>query len=156
METAADELMTQMVKGELDIALIPANTAAILYQKTVGKIAAAAINTLGVLYMVTGDAGIDRMEKLAGETVYLTGKGTTPDYALQYVWDAYEVSGVTLEQKSEAAEVAAVLQSAPSGVGLLPQPSATAACLQHGNRRRTMDLTKIWEQAQQGNGSRLV
>lgn len=156
MVTAADELMTQMVKGELDIALIPANTAAILYQKTEGKIAAADINTLGVLYMVTGDAGIDRMEKLAGKTVYLTGKGTTPDYALQYLLDAYKVTGVTLEYKSEAAEVAAVLQSDPSAVGLLPQPFATAACLQNENLQMTMDLTKIWDQAQQGNGSRLV
>lgn len=156
MVTAADELLTQMVQGELDVALIPANTAAVLYQKTEGEIAAVDINTLGVLYVVTGDETIDSMEKLAGKTVYLTGKGTTPDYALQYLLNAYGVNDVTLEYKSEAAEVAAVLQNDPQAIGVLPQPFATVACAQNENLKITMDLTQVWDEKQDEGESRLV
>ena len=38
MATAADELTAQVVKGDLDIALLPANVAAIVYQKTDGGV----------------------------------------------------------------------------------------------------------------------
>ena len=88
MVTAADELLPLMIKGELDIALVPANVAAILYQKTEGQVSVIDINTLGVLYMVSGDAGIQSVKDLKGKTIYLTGKGTTPDYVLNYILSA--------------------------------------------------------------------
>ena len=49
---AADEIVPLLMKGELDMAAIPANLAATLYQKTEGGIQAVAVNTLGVLYVV--------------------------------------------------------------------------------------------------------
>ena len=55
-----------MVSGELDIALIPANTASVLYNKTEGKIQVIDINTLGVLYLVSGDPSITSWADLAG------------------------------------------------------------------------------------------
>lgn len=76
MMTAADELLPMMIKGELDIALLPSNVASILYQKTNGGVTVIDINTLGVLYMVSGDSSITGVEDLAGKTIYLTGKGT--------------------------------------------------------------------------------
>lgn len=76
MMTAADELLPMMIKGELDIALLPSNVASILYQKTNGGVTVIDINTLGVLYMVSGDSSVTGVEDLAGRTIYLTGKGT--------------------------------------------------------------------------------
>ncbi len=38
----------------------------------------AAINTLGVLYVVTTGDDVKSVEDLKGKTVYSTGKGTTP------------------------------------------------------------------------------
>ena len=55
MVTAADELLAKVASGELDIALIPANVASVLYNKTQGKIAVIDINTLGVLDIVAAD-----------------------------------------------------------------------------------------------------
>jgi NitT/TauT family transport system substrate-binding protein len=110
MVTAADELLPLMIKGDLDIALVPANVAAILYQKTEGQVTVIDINTLGVLYMVSGDAGIQSVGDLKGKTIYLTGKGTTPDYVLNYILSANNMlEDVKLEYKSEATEVAALL-----------------------------------------------
>lgn len=158
MATAADELLPKMVSGEMDIALVPANVAAVLYNKTKGGISVININTLGVLYMVSGDASIQSMEDLKGRTVYLTGKGTTPDYVFQYLLteNGLTVDDITLEYKSEAAEVAAYLAQDPEAAGVLPQPFVTAACMQNGSLSVVLDLTEQWAALQGEGGSSLV
>ncbi len=146
MATAADELLPQMVKGELDIALVPANVAAVLYQKTEGGVAVIDINTLGVLNIVTGDEAVNSVADLKGKTIYLTGKGTTPEASLRYILEA---NGLTeadyaLEFKSEATEVAVVLAEDPGAVGLLPQPFVTAALMQNDALKAVLDMNDEW------------
>lgn len=159
MMTAADELLPMMIKGELDIALLPSNVASILYQKTNGGVTVIDINTLGVLYMVSGDSSITGVEDLAGRTIYLTGKGTTPDYVLHYILSGNGMdadSDCTLEYKSEATEVAALLAENPDAIGLLPQPFVTAACAQNDALSVILDMNAEWEKLQGEDGSRLV
>lgn len=159
MMTAADELLPMMIKGELDIALLPSNVASILYQKTNGGVTVIDINTLGVLYMVSGDSSITGVEDLAGRTIYLTGKGTTPDYVLHYLLSGNGMdadSDCTLEYKSEATEVAALLAENPDAIGLLPQPFVTAACAQNDALSVILDMNAEWEKLQGEDGSRLV
>lgn len=149
MTTGADGLLPMMVKGELDIALIPANMAAVLYQQTDGGIAVIDINTLGVLSIVTGSSEIKSVADLKGRTIYLTGKGTTPEASLRYVLEAngFTAADYTLEYKSEAAEVAAVLAEEPEGIGLLPQPFATAALMQNQELKIVLDMNEEWIRA---------
>ena len=159
MMTAADELLPMMIKGELDIALLPSNVASILYQKTNGGVTVIDINTLGVLYMVSGDSSITGVEDLEGRTIYLTGKGTTPDYVLHYILSGNGMdadSDCTLEYKSEATEVAALLAENPDAIGLLPQPFVTAACAQNDALSVILDMNAEWEKLQGEDGSRLV
>ncbi len=146
MATGADELLPLMVKGELDIALVPANVASVLYQKTSGGVSVIDINTLGVLYVVTGTAEVGSIEDLKGKTIYLTGKGTTPEASLRYVLAAGGLTekDYTLEFKSEATEVAAVLAENPDAIGLLPQPFVTAALMQNDALKVVLDLNEEW------------
>lgn len=154
MAVGADELMPQMVKGELDIALVPANVASIFYTKTKGEICVIDVNTLGVLYIVSATE-VDSVQDLAGKTIYLTGKGTTPDYVLQYLLQENGISkdDCTLEYKSEATEVASLLAENPDAVGLLPQPFVTAACAQNDQLQIQLDLNEAWNAIQ---GNRMV
>lgn len=158
MVTAADELLGKMVSGDLDIALIPANVASVLYNKTEGGVAVIDINTLGVLDIVASDDSIQSIADLKGRTLYLTGKGTTPDYVIHYLLTQNGLSeeDVTLEFKSEATEVAAVLKEQPDAIGLLPQPFVTAACAQNENLKIVLDLTQEWQAVQGEGGSQLV
>lgn len=158
MATQADELLPLIVKGELDIALVPANVASVLYNKTEGGISVIDINTLGVLYMVSGDDQIESIEDLKGKTVYLTGKGTTPEYVLKYVLNGNGLSeeDVNLEYKSEATEVAAVLASDSSAIGLLPQPFVTAACAQNEKLKVVLDMSKQWDAVSSDASGHLV
>lgn len=158
MAAGADELLPLLVKGELDIALVPANVAAVLYRKTEGGVTVIDINTLGVLYLVTGSTEITGVPDLKGHTIYLTGKGATPEASLKFI---LQKSGLTeddykLEYKSEAAEVAAVLAQNPDAIGLLPQPFATAALMQNENLRIALDMSAVWESLQEEEGGAMV
>ena len=158
MATGADEILPLMVKGDLDIALVPANVASVLYHKTQGGVEVIDINTLGVLYMVSGEDGLTNFTDLKGKTIYLTGKGTTPDYVLQYLLTANGMSAddVILEYKSEATEVASVLAEDPTAIGLLPQPFVTAACMQNDALKVIFDLNEEWNKVQGEDGSSMV
>ncbi|MCI8726132.1 MAG: ABC transporter substrate-binding protein [Hungatella sp.] len=158
MVTDASELVAQMVSGSLDIALVPANMASILYQKTNHGINVLDINTLGVLYVVSADDSIKSISDLKGKTVYMTGKGTTPDYVLKHLLSASGLTSddVTIEYKSEATEVAAVLAQDGSAIGLLPQPFVTAAMAQNDSLKMVLDLTKEWDNIQSEDGGSLV
>lgn len=158
MDTAADELLVKIVKEELDVALVPANVAALLYQKTQGAVEVLDINTLGVLYLVSGDQSITDVSSLKGKTILLTGKGTTPDYVLRYLLAQNGIGedDVTMEYKSEATEVAALLAENPDQIGLLPQPFATAACMQNDKLTALVDLNQEWDRVQGDEKSGLV
>jgi NitT/TauT family transport system substrate-binding protein len=158
MASAADEILPLMIKGDLDIALVPANVASVLYAKTEGNVSVIDINTLGVLYMVSGDTSIESVQDLKGKTIYLTGKGTTPDYSLQYILseNGMSTADCTLEYKSEATEVAAVLAENPDAVGLLPQPFVTAACAQNEALSVILDMNEEWNNVQGEGGSSMV
>lgn len=159
MYTSADELPPLITKGELDIAMVPANVASILYNKTGGGISVININTLGVLYIVSGDENIKSLQDLKGKTVYMTGKGTVPEYVFSYLLSANNLEAgkdVTVEFKSEPTEVASILAQDPSAIGLLPQPFVTSAMMQNTSLKIVLDLTEQWNSIQGKGGSTLV
>lgn len=147
MAAAADEINAAFLKGDLDIVLIPANVASVLYNKTDGQAVVLDINTLGVLYLLESGETVQSAADLKGRTIYLPGKGTTPDYALQYILaqNGLGMEDVDLQYKSEAAEVIAALQEKPEALGLLPQPAVTTACMQNEGLRIALDLTEEWD-----------
>ena len=144
---AADEIVPKLIKGELDMAAIPANLAATLYQKTNGGIQVMAVNTLGVLYVVEKGDSIHSFADLKGRTILSTGKGTTPEYVLRYLLNANGIDpdkDVTIEYYSEATEVTAQMANTEDAIAVLPQPYVTAAGLQDDTLRVALDLTEEW------------
>ncbi|MBR5121606.1 MAG: ABC transporter substrate-binding protein [Oscillospiraceae bacterium] len=144
----ADEIVPLVVNGEVDIANVPCNLASVLYNKTNGGVSVIGVNTLGVLYIVqTGDS-VKSVADLKGKTIYSTGKGTTPEYVLNNILSKNGIDpekDVTIEFKSEATEVAAMLENATDAVAVLPQPYVTVAMTKNANISIALDLTKEWE-----------
>lgn len=158
MTGKADELVGKIANGDLDIALVPANVASVLYNKTQGNVTVLDINTLGVLYVVASDDSITSMADLKGRSIYMTGKGTTPEYVMNYLLkgNGLSTSDVDLQFKSEATEVASLLKEDSSAIGVLPQPFATAACIQNPDLKTVLDLTEQWNLLNKDTGSMLV
>ena len=153
---SADEITPKLVQGELDIAAVPANLASVLYNNTEGQVQVLAINTLGVLYIVENGDTVQSVEDLRGKTIYASGKGNTPEYALRYLLEGNGIdpdADVTIEWKSEHSECVAALAADPAGIAMLPQPFVTTAQTQNENLRVALDITEEWEKLATANGS---
>lgn len=161
----ADEIVGLLVNGDIDAANIPCNLASVLYKKTSGGIKVAGINTLGVLYILAASDPASAMNTeepfqtiadLKGKTIYSTGKGTTPEYVLNYILTQNGIdpaADVNIEYLSEATEVAAKMAESTDAIAVLPQPYVTVAMSQNENLRIIFDLTEEWESI---DGTQLV
>lgn len=145
-----DEITPQIVQGNVDIAAVPANLASVLYNKEGVDVSVLAVNTLGVLYIVENGDSVQSVADLKGKTIYASGKGATPEYALNYMLTANGIDpekDVTIEYKSEHSECVAALAANEDAVAMLPQPFVTVAMTQNENIRVALDLTEEWEKS---------
>lgn len=151
---AADEITPLIIKGELDIAAVPANLASVLYNRTEGEIQVLAVNTLGVLYIVERGEAVTSLEDLRGKTIYATGKGSTPEYNLRYLLTSAGLDpdkDVTIEWKTEPSEVVAIMSEEPGSIAMMPQPYVTSARGQIEDLRVAIDLTAAWDELDTGS-----
>jgi len=153
----ADEITPKLIQGEFDIAAIPANLASVLYNNTEGQIQVLSVNTLGVLYIVAKGIEIDSIDDLKGQTVYATGKGSTPEYGLKYILSSNGIdpsADLNIEWKSEPTEVVALLSASETGIAMLPQPYVTVACNSVDGLEIKINLNDEWNKL--GNDSQFI
>lgn len=155
LAASADEVTPLLIKGELDMACVPANLASVLYNKTEGQLQVLAVNTLGVLYIVENGDTVQSMADLAGQTIVAAGKGSTPEYALRYLLSENGIdpdTDVTIDWKSEHSECVAAMASGQATIALLPQPFVTVAQTKIEGLRSALDLTEEWSRLDNGSG----
>ena len=136
-----------VIGGSVDIAAVPTNLAATLYNKTEGGIEILAVNTLGVLYLVENGESVNSIADLEGKTVYLPGSGSNPEYVFRTL---LELSGladkVTLDfTYATPDELTAALASGKATLGVLPEPKVTAAMTKNASLRVALDFTAEWK-----------
>lgn len=157
MSGSADELTPKLLQGDLDVLAVPVNLGAILAANSDGGVQLLAVNTLGVLYLTEkGGETVTDWDSLRGQTIYATGKGSTPEYALDHLLSQNGLdpeSDVTVEWKSEPSEIVAAMAGQDHAIAMLPQPFVTVAQSKFDDLRIAMDLTAEWDALD--NGSQL-
>lgn len=154
LSAAPDEITGKLINGELDIAAVPTNLAAVLYNKTQGKIRMAAVNTLGVLYILERGDSIQSLADLKGKTIGATGQGATPEYALNYLLEQAGIADdVNVVYYTEHAELASLLTSGQIDIAMLPEPFVTSALTADSSLRIALDLNEAFEAANSGTSS---
>lgn len=144
----AAEISTGLIKGDIDIAAIPANQAAVLYNKTNGGVKILGINTLSVLYIVQTGNSVTSIEDLKGKTIYSTGQGTTPEYTLRYLLTENGIDpdkDVTINYCSEASEVVSAISTMDEAIAMLPQPYVTVAMNKIEGLTVALDISEEWK-----------
>ncbi|MGY4643980.1 ABC transporter substrate-binding protein [Cellulomonas sp. URHB0016] len=142
-----DEVVPKVLHGDVDVAMVPSNLAAVLAAKSSGAVQVAAINTLGVLQVVEVGTTVHALTDLRGRTLYTSGKGASPQYVLEHLLVANGLDPATdlkVEYLSEPTEVAAHLAAEPGAVAVLPQPFVTVVTTQVPGARAALDLTDEW------------
>ena len=135
-----------IINGDADIAAVPTNLAAVLYNKTQGGVRVLAVNTLGVLYLLENGETVKSLSDLAGKTVYLPGQGSNPEFILRALVDGAKVENVTFDYTySSPDELATALASGKATLGVLPEPKVTAVTSKKDTIRVALDFTEEWK-----------
>ncbi len=153
-----DQIVSKIVNGEIDGAAVPSNLAPTLYTKTKGGIQLVAVNTLGILYIVDNGNTIKSIADLKGKTIYSSGKGGTPEYALNYILKQNGLEpdkDVKIEYKATHADLSAAVASKQVQIAVLPEPFVTTTKMKDSTLNVAIDLTKEWEKAS-GSQSQLI
>ena len=147
---SADEVTPALLKGELDMACVPANLAAVLYNKTEGAVQVLAVNTLGVLYVVTGEGvSVSSFEDLKGKTVYCPAQNPTFIFTALCRKNGLEPGkDITIDNTyAQPAELRTVLAAGKVDIAVLPEPMVTIARSANDKLTAALDLTAAWSAA---------
>jgi len=145
---APDEVVAAVASGNADIAAVPTNLAATLYNKTNGNVQIVALNTLGVLHILDKTGEIQSLKDLEGKTVWATGQGSTPEYVLNYILEANGLEdSVTVEYKAEHAELATLAAAGEVDICMLPEPNVTSVLTQNPDFKLALDVTALYDEA---------
>ncbi len=148
---APEDLSAALINGSLDVAAVPVNLAAVINKRTNGEYLVAAINTLGVLYIVENGNTLTSLADLEGKTLYATGQGSTPEYMLNYILEKNNLTDkVTIEWKTEHSELATLAATGAVEFAMLPEPHVTTSLNKNTNLRAAVNLTEEWDKVSDG------
>ena len=154
LQDAPDVVTGKFISGEIDIAAVPLNLAAVLYNKTEGNVVILNLDTLGVLYIVENGNTINSLADLAGKTIYASGEGSTPQFVLDYLLAQNGLTDqVTVKYVGEHSALAAMVASGEAQIALLPEPFVSSVTVKNPAVRVALDLNAAWEEA---SGTKLV
>ena len=146
--TAPTEIVAKISNKEADIAAVATNMAASIYNRTSGGITVLAVNTLGVLNVLTNGTEITSLKDLKGKKVYTTGQGANPEYVIDYLLTKNGVNPETdldLQFKAEGTELVTIWATEPEAVIIAPQPVASSILAKYNGSKLAIDLTDEWE-----------
>ncbi len=140
-----DQISGGLISGDIQIAAVPVNLASVLYNKTEGQVLTAAVNTLGVLYVVENGESIHSIADLAGKKVLAAGQGSTPEYIVNYLLEQHGLEGqVEIEYAAEHAEAVTQMAAGNTDVIIIPEPFVTTALSKVEGARIALDITEEW------------
>ena len=149
VETDASNITAALINGSVDMAALPTNAAATLNAKKPGAVQVVAVNTLGVLYLMSSQAEtITSMEDLRGKTVYCPAQN--PSFIFSYLCKENGLvpgTDVTIDTTSYAqpADLRTALAAGQVDIAVLPEPMVTIAKSANEGLSVDLDLTAEWD-----------
>lgn len=159
MPGANDEVVAAISNGDADIAAVATNLAATLYNRTQGGVTVLAVNTLGVLSMLSSGEEVNTVADLKGKTIYSPGQGANPEYILRYVLSGNGLDpdkDVTIQFVGEGSELLTVWQSDPEAILMAPQPVATSILMQNEGSKTIFNMTDEWGKISGGDSTLMM
>lgn len=141
--TSPDQIVPKIINNEVDIATIPSNLAAVLYQKTQGAISILSLNGLGVLYLVENGNTVNSITDLEGKTIFATGQGATPEYVLNNILTANEINA-DVQFLAQHSDLANQVASGAISLALLPEPFVSTVLEKNPDVKIKLAISDEW------------
>jgi NitT/TauT family transport system substrate-binding protein len=146
--SAPDQITPKIINKEVMFATIPSNLAAVLYNKTGGNISIIATNVTGVLYVLENGDTVNTIEDLNGKTIYATGQGASPEYALNEILTANGMepgTDVTIEFMAEHADLANMMAAGEVNLALVPEPFVSTVLAKNPDVKVKLSVNEEWQ-----------
>ena len=131
VQTDASNVTAALLNGSADIAALPTNAAANVYNKSEGAVVVLAVNTLGCLYVLTNqNETVTSFEDLRGKTVYVPAQNPTFIFTYLCKQNGLEVGKDIIINSTTYAQPAALKDAVAAGlvdIAVLPEPMVTIA-----------------------------
>ncbi len=149
----ATDMVSMIAAGQLDIAAVPTNAAAALYNKTQGGVRILALNTAGVLYILSKGDTVSSFEDLKGKTIYAVGQGANPEYVLNYLLaqNGLEAGKDVTVEFLDSAELTTKAAAGDVEVCMLPVPAVTTVLLKNTDMGTALNLSEEWDKLDNGS-----
>lgn len=150
VETDASVILPALINGSVDIAALPTNAAATVNAKKDNTVQVLAVNTLGVLYVVTGEGvSVSSFADLRGKTVYCPAQN--PAFIFQGICEKNGLTvgtDVTVDTSyAQPADLRTALAAGQVDIAVLPEPMVTIAKNANDKLTVALDLTAEWASA---------
>lgn len=145
VEKMSDALIVDMLKREGDIAIVPSNFSAQLYNKKLGYKILGTIGW-GSFYIVSRD-NINSLEELKGKEVYTFGKGLTPDLIFQSILEKKGINknSIKINYLSSGNEVASLYLGKKIDTIVIPEPMLSKVLSKSPTSTIVANLNDEWK-----------
>lgn len=145
VEKMSDALIVDMLKREGDIAIVPSNFSAQLYNKKLGYKILGTIGW-GSFYVVSRD-NINSLEELKGKEVYTFGKGLTPDLIFQSILEKKGINknSIKINYLSSGNEVASLYLGKKVDTIVIPEPMLSKVLSKSPTSTIVANLNDEWK-----------
>lgn len=150
-----DQIIVKIVSGEADIAALPTNLAAILYNKGI-NIRLLAVTNWGVNYLIGRDRSIHTWTDLKGKEVAIAPPGATPDLLFRFILESNGLdpeADLKLVYYSTPVELAHLMIAGRVELGVLPEPWVSQVMLKETTTEILLDFQEEWKKIHNQNRS---
>lgn len=147
IEQSSETLVTSVMKGEPDIAIVPSNVAATAFNKTEGEYKIAGTVGWGSFYIGSTNAN-QTIEDLKGKEVYNIGKGLTPDIIARTVLKDKGIDpdiDINFSYVDGVNELAPIILAGKTEYAVIPEPALSTVQSKNENFNIMLDLNEAWK-----------
>lgn len=147
LEATSDALSTDVMKEDLDIAIVPSNMASIAYNKTSNYQIAGTVGK-GSFYLVSSDKNVKGLNSsLEGKEVGNIGKGLTPDITVKALLEEQKVdiSAITFNYSNEASDLVSLLATKKLTTAIVPEPALSGLLAKNPDLKVVCGVNDTWK-----------
>lgn len=146
IEKSSENIVSEVLKGDADIAVVPSNVSATQYNKNAGYKIAGTIGW-GSFYLISTD-GKTSVDDLKGQEIYNIGKGLTPDIIAQTLLTGkgYNMDDFNFSYVDSITELAPIIIAGKTKYAVITEPALTQVMKKVDNVNIISDFNKDFKE----------
>ena len=144
MVNAPNNMLSLVIKGETDIAAIPANMAAIIFNRQLQYKAVAVISETK-LFIISANKNIQTINDIKNKTIYCGTKLAAPDLMLQYLISKEKIENININYSFGNPDLTKMIASGNADIAILPEPFVSSAMLENKDVHIVVEMSKYIE-----------